>query len=61
VNTSSTATSSGVKFTYATDATTVAALAALTATAYGYVTITDTNKKIFGSEALAAIAYQAVY
>jgi len=58
---SSTATSSGIKLTFATDATTVAALAALTATGYGYVSVTDTNKKIFGADALAAITYTPVY
>ena len=58
---SSTATSSVVKLTFGTGTTTVAALAALTATGYGYVTITDTNKKILGADAKAALNWQSVY
>ncbi|NBQ97969.1 MAG: hypothetical protein EBU12_07080, partial [Microbacteriaceae bacterium] len=58
---SSTATSSVVKLTFGTGTTTVAALAALTATGYGYVTITDTNKKILGAEAKDALAWQSAY
>jgi len=61
LNVSSSATSSAVKLTYATDATTVAALAALTSTGYGYVTVTDSNRKIFGAEAQVGIAYTPVY
>jgi trimeric autotransporter adhesin len=58
---SSTAASSGLKFTFSTGADAVAALAALTATTYGYVTITDTYKKIFGADSQVGISYQAVY
>ncbi|NBR24571.1 MAG: hypothetical protein EBU08_12535, partial [Micrococcales bacterium] len=61
LNVSSSATSSALKLTYATDATTVAALAALTSSGSGYVTVTDTNKKIFGAEAQAPIVYTPVY
>jgi trimeric autotransporter adhesin len=58
---SSTATSSGVKLTFATTTAAVAALAALTETGYGYVTITDTNKKILGADTKAALSWRQVY
>jgi trimeric autotransporter adhesin len=54
----STATSTALKYTLGTGTTTVAALAALTATGYTYIEVTDaTNKVIFGSDAPGAINY----